>query len=430
MEQAHDPSGNITYDSANQYLYDAEGRICAIRNLTVGIMTGYLYDAEGPRVGKGSISTFPAPGATCAAPTAANGFTLTASYVPGLGGEQLSELDGSGNWKHTNVFSGGKLLATYDSTSSGVFFALNDWLGTKRAEVGTIAPSGCLSSYFSLPYGSALAASGSCPDATEHHFTGKERDTESGNDYFGARYYASAMGRFMSPDPVKITGKRLVDPQRLILYGYARNNPLSYVDDDGKDIHIVVTNSVVGESRVNRYTKAEMRANPELKQYTEKVPTYRVFLFNDSGHARMIEATRDSVRNGTASDTRGSYGTGNETPPGSYSAATKDNGVLGFRTEISDKPGTGIVMGPDGERDNLQMHIGPGASEGCMTIPGGASGRDDYQTKINDLLGEDRSNGLGTNMYETVQDRNNALQTESIPVNTQIEEQPLQQFKP
>jgi hypothetical protein len=65
-----------------------------------------------------------------------------------------------------------------------------------------------------------------------------------------------------------------------------------------------------------------------------------------------------------------------------------------------------------------------------MTIPGGASGRDDYQTKINDLLGEDRSNGLGTNMYETVQDRNNALQTESIPVNTQIEEQPLQQFKP
>jgi RHS repeat-associated protein len=31
-------------------------------------------------------------------------------------------------------------------------------------------------------------------------FTGKERDTESGNDYFGARYYASSMGRFMSQD--------------------------------------------------------------------------------------------------------------------------------------------------------------------------------------------------------------------------------------
>ena len=30
--------------------------------------------------------------------------------------------------------------------------------------------------------------------------SGKERDAESGNDYFGARYYSSTMGRFMSPD--------------------------------------------------------------------------------------------------------------------------------------------------------------------------------------------------------------------------------------
>ena len=34
----------------------------------------------------------------------------------------------------------------------------------------------------------------------QSRFTGKERDAESGNDYFGARYYASTMGRFMSPD--------------------------------------------------------------------------------------------------------------------------------------------------------------------------------------------------------------------------------------
>jgi RHS repeat-associated protein len=33
-----------------------------------------------------------------------------------------------------------------------------------------------------------------------YKFTGKERDAESGNDYFGARYCASSMGRFMSPD--------------------------------------------------------------------------------------------------------------------------------------------------------------------------------------------------------------------------------------
>jgi RHS repeat-associated protein len=37
-------------------------------------------------------------------------------------------------------------------------------------------------------------------DVCAFRSTGKERDSESGNDYFGARYYASTMGRFMSPD--------------------------------------------------------------------------------------------------------------------------------------------------------------------------------------------------------------------------------------
>jgi len=68
-------------------------------------------------------------------------------------------------------------------------------------------------------------------------YTGKERDTESGNDYFGARYYASSMGRFMSPDwsaqvePVPYA--KMDNPQSLNLYGYMRNNPLGGVDQDG-----------------------------------------------------------------------------------------------------------------------------------------------------------------------------------------------------
>jgi RHS repeat-associated protein len=68
-------------------------------------------------------------------------------------------------------------------------------------------------------------------------FAGKERDTESGNDYFGARYYASTMGRFMSPDwattPVNIPYANLANPQSLNLYAYAANNPLGRADDNG-----------------------------------------------------------------------------------------------------------------------------------------------------------------------------------------------------
>ncbi len=64
-------------------------------------------------------------------------------------------------------------------------------------------------------------------------FTGKERDSESGNDYFGARYYASSMGRFMSPDPSQLFFADPTNPQSFNLYAYALNNPLRLVDPNG-----------------------------------------------------------------------------------------------------------------------------------------------------------------------------------------------------
>ena len=87
-------------------------------------------------------------------------------------------------------------------------------------------------------------------------FTQKERDTESGLDYFLARYYSSAQGRFTSPDefqggPLEVpysnssdSGSRalayadVVSPQSLNKYVYCLNNPLLYVDPDGHDWRI------------------------------------------------------------------------------------------------------------------------------------------------------------------------------------------------
>jgi RHS repeat-associated protein len=64
-------------------------------------------------------------------------------------------------------------------------------------------------------------------------YTGKERDTESGLDYFGARYYGSNMGRFMSPDPSGIAYSNPTNPQSFNLYSYALNNPLRFIDPTG-----------------------------------------------------------------------------------------------------------------------------------------------------------------------------------------------------
>jgi RHS repeat-associated protein len=93
-----------------------------------------------------------------------------------------------------------------------------------------------------LPYGQEWNAPTSPSPLSPNHykFTGQERDGESGLDYFGARYYASALGRFTSPDPENF-GARLVQPQGWNAYTYALNNPLKMVDRDGRapDIAII-----------------------------------------------------------------------------------------------------------------------------------------------------------------------------------------------
>jgi RHS repeat-associated protein len=73
--------------------------------------------------------------------------------------------------------------------------------------------------------------------------SGKERDSETGNDYFGARYFSGAQGRFTSDDPLNIPGLQrlnpqqfegiIADPQNWNGYAYARNNPLTHIDPDG-----------------------------------------------------------------------------------------------------------------------------------------------------------------------------------------------------
>jgi RHS repeat-associated protein len=62
--------------------------------------------------------------------------------------------------------------------------------------------------------------------------SGKERDAETGLDYFGFRYYSGAQGRWTSPDE-PFADQHPADPQSWNLYGYVRNNPLRYIDPDG-----------------------------------------------------------------------------------------------------------------------------------------------------------------------------------------------------
>ena len=238
MVPVYDAAGDVTLDAnqkgTHQYLYDAEGRICAVKSSAVDgivMMTGYIYDAEGNRVAKGTITQW-----SC--DPSSNGFMTTANetdYVLNQAGQPVTEMTQDGatmQWQHTNVWADGQLIATYQAatTSSGqptsnLHFLLNDWLGTRRAmtDYAGVREQTCTS----LPFGDAESCT---PTPTEQLFTGKERDSESGNDYFGARYFASSMGRMLSPDPV---GGSLANPQTLNKYAYVLNNPLRYTDPTG-----------------------------------------------------------------------------------------------------------------------------------------------------------------------------------------------------
>lgn len=92
-----------------------------------------------------------------------------------------------------------------------------------------------------LPFGEAVDGSAGRTgpgwgtfDSVNQRFTGQERDSETGLDFFDARYFGAALGRFTSPDD-PFAGQDPTDPQSWNLYSYGLNNPLRYTDPDGHD---------------------------------------------------------------------------------------------------------------------------------------------------------------------------------------------------
>jgi len=86
--------------------------------------------------------------------------------------------------------------------------------------------------YDYMPFGEETAPQ--VPPPYKRLFTGKERDQETAQDYFGARYYRAGTGRFTTVDPALDADKAIADPQRWNRYAYTLNNPLKYTDPDGR----------------------------------------------------------------------------------------------------------------------------------------------------------------------------------------------------
>ncbi|MBZ5554006.1 MAG: hypothetical protein LAO21_14900 [Acidobacteriia bacterium] len=202
----YDNAGNLTQaPSGVSYSYDAENRLT---NFSNGTAT-YAYDGDGRRVKKTVQSAI-----------------ATTVFVYNVLGQLVAEYcSGSGC-----------------NSISGTEFLTADHLGSTR--VVTDASGGVISRHDYLPFGEAISTgiggrTGAMgyedPDGINQKFTGKERDSESGLDYFLARYHSSALGRFACPD---LLGGHLEDPQTLNKYLYTRNNPVTLTDPTGLDFYL------------------------------------------------------------------------------------------------------------------------------------------------------------------------------------------------
>jgi RHS repeat-associated protein len=202
---SYDIAGNVINDGMHNYVYDAENRLATVSDAGIS----YIYDAEGRRVGKSDGTVYTIDG----------------------GGGVLDEVKG-GVWKRSEVYLGGKHLATV--TTATVVFVHSDWLGTERARTNMLGV--VCETETSQPFGDNVQKTGNC-DVSSDFFTGKPRDAESNLDDFGARYFSSQWGRWMSADwtaaPSSVPYATLTNPQSLNLYAYVGNDPVDGQDADG-----------------------------------------------------------------------------------------------------------------------------------------------------------------------------------------------------
>jgi RHS repeat-associated protein len=215
--QSYDAAGNQTSYDPRTMAYDAENRMIRATSANNG-SESYIYDGDGRRVKKNWSPNGGSPQVT--------------TYVYDANGQLAVE--------YTNQIA----------AATGTSWMFTDILGSVRAVTGEKPQSGTApmtECYDYLPFGRMLSSSDNgrntgcfpaSPDFTlasieSQKFTGKVRDVETGLDFFGARYLSGAEGRFQSVDPSQ-KSVNPSNPQSWNRYTYANNNPLSYVDDNGK----------------------------------------------------------------------------------------------------------------------------------------------------------------------------------------------------
>ena len=367
-----DPASNrIQAQAGEQYLYDAAGNLTRSRT---GIQ--YVYD------GDGRMSTY----------NGGNPAAGGATYAYDGDGRRVKKISPSG----TNVFvynAMGQLVAEYSTTPPvprGTSYITTDHLGSPR--VITRAGAVVAGRHDYLPFGEEIPEDFGDRDTVDGYeptnedlkqkFTGKERDVESGLDYFGARYYGAVQGRFTSADPLLSSGKPQ-NPQSWNRYAYTLNRPTVSTDPLG----LFVWGDISPEQK-EKFRAALNAARADLIKVGQKYGT-------DS--KQYTEAKR-------ALDIYGDEGKDNGVTV-SVGEMHPENKGANAETSVSNKVGPkNKALNPNGQRINIKfsekginsdvleetvVHEGSHAADGSEWVAGGFKNSPSrYQTEFRAFMAE------------------------------------------
>jgi RHS repeat-associated protein len=205
----YDAAGNMTSRNAGQgsqtLVWNAAGELAAVNGSTAGDTT-FVYDADGVLLLQRDPAT-----TTLYLPAQQHTMNNATQVVTGVRSYQLA---GSCMALRTGMAAGAVTFQVMDPHNTPVLYL------DSTAQVPTWRQS--------TPFGGPRGAAGTWPD--NRGFLDQPTSSATGLTVIGARSYDPQVGRFVSDDPVLVTG----DPQSLNGYAYAANNPTSASDPSGR----------------------------------------------------------------------------------------------------------------------------------------------------------------------------------------------------
>ncbi len=222
---SHDAHGNMTrMPHLVSMEWDIKDQLASTRAQVVkdgpGETTYYVYDAAGQRMRKVTVGP---TGARLHERLYLGGFEIYREYTGGDISLETTTL---------HVVDDKRRVAMVQTRGAETVFRyqFDNTLGSSLLELDEDAAIISYEEYY--PYGSTSWQAGRSAAETgrkRYRYTGKERDEETGLDYFGARYYASWLGRWTSCDPLGLKDS-------LDLFEYSKSNPIQFRDPDGKGV--------------------------------------------------------------------------------------------------------------------------------------------------------------------------------------------------